>query len=71
MLYSAKGQTARNPIIFAGVLDMSMIRVDDTYYVSSTTIHLSPRLPVMKSKDLVNWQIVSSAYDTLANRLEK
>jgi beta-xylosidase len=58
-------QTAQNPIIYADVPDVSMIRVGDTYYASSTTMHLSPGLPIMKSKDLVNWRIVSYAYNTL------
>ena len=56
---------ARNPVIHADVPDLAMIRVGDTYYMSSTTMHLSPGLPIMKSKDLVNWEIVSYAYDTL------
>ncbi|MCL4178409.1 MAG: glycoside hydrolase 43 family protein [Verrucomicrobia bacterium] len=54
-----------NPIIHADVPDMAMIRVGDTYYMSSTTMHLSPGLPIMKSRDLVNWELVSYAYDTL------
>src|SRR6185436_8968342 len=58
---------AHNPIIFADVPDMSMIRVGDTYYMSSTTMHMSPGVPIMKSKDLVNWKLVNYAYDTLAN----
>src|SRR5690349_11689534 len=58
-------QHAQNPIIFADVPDMSMIRVGDTYYMSSTTMHLSPGVPIMKSKDLINWQIVNYAYDIL------
>ena len=60
-------QQAKNPVIFADVPDLSMIRVGDTYYLSSTTMHMSPGLPIMKSKDLVNWQMVGYAYDTLAN----
>jgi len=58
---------ARNPVIWADVPDPSIIRVGDTYYMSSTTMHMSPGLPIMKSKDLVNWQIVSYAYDTLGD----
>jgi beta-xylosidase len=58
---------AQNPIIFADVPDMSMVRVGDTYYMSSTTMHMSPGVPIMKSKDLVNWQIVNYAYDILDN----
>jgi len=57
---------ATNPIIWADVPDVAVIRVGDTYYMSSTTMHLSPGLPIMKSKDLVNWTIVGYAYDTLA-----
>jgi len=56
---------AANPVLYADVPDMAMIRVSDRYYMSSTTMHLSPGLPIMKSKDLVNWEIVSYAYDVL------
>jgi len=60
-------QKAHNPIIYADVPDMSIIRVGDTYYMSSTTMHMSPGVPIMKSKDLVNWHLVSYAYDVLAD----
>ncbi|RCR68471.1 glycoside hydrolase family 43 protein [Larkinella punicea] len=66
-VFASEAQTAQNPIIFADVPDLSMIRVGNTYYMSSTTMHLSPGLPIMKSKDLVNWQLVGYVYDTLAN----
>ncbi|AYL95090.1 glycoside hydrolase family 43 protein [Mucilaginibacter celer] len=62
---SVSAQKAQNPIIYADVPDVSMIRVGDTYYSSSTTMHLSPGLPIMKSTDLVNWHIVNYAYNTL------
>ena len=64
---NAKAQQATNPVIFADVPDMSIIRVGKTYYMSSTTMHMSPGVPIMKSKDLVNWKLVNYAYDTLAN----
>jgi beta-xylosidase len=64
---SAQIKQVQNPVIFADVPDMSMVRVGDTYYMSSTTMHMSPGVPIMKSKDLINWQIVSYAYDTLGN----
>ena len=57
---------AQNPILFADVPDLSMVRVGKTYYMSSTTMHMSPGVPIMKSVDLVNWKIISYAYDTLA-----
>ena len=64
---SAQVKQAQNPVIFADVPDMSMVRVGDTYYMSSTTMHMSPGVPIMKSKDLINWQIVSYAYDILGD----
>ncbi|HKK62866.1 MAG TPA: glycoside hydrolase 43 family protein, partial [Bacteroidales bacterium] len=68
-VYDVFGQKkqAQNPIIHADVPDMSMIRVGDTYYMSSTTMHMNPGVPIMKSTDLVNWEIVSYAYDVLAD----
>ncbi len=56
---------AQNPVIYADVPDLSMIRVGNTYYMSSTTMHMSPGLPLMKSTDLVNWQLIGYAYDRL------
>lgn len=71
MLLTAVGfsqnNKARNPIIHADVPDMSMMRVGDTYYMSSTTMHMNPGLPIMKSKDLVNWEMLNYGYQTLAD----
>jgi len=64
---SAQVNQARNPIILADVPDMSVIRVDDTYYMSSTTMHMAPGVPIMKSEDLINWEIVNYAYNTLGD----
>jgi len=65
--FSLSAQKAHNPIIFADVPDMSMLRAGNTYYMSSTTMHMSPGVPIMKSTDLVNWKLVNYAYDTLAD----
>src|SRR5512145_1318619 len=56
-----------NPVIFADVPDPAVIRVGDTYYMSSTTMHMSPGLPIMKSRDLAHWELVGYAYETLAD----
>jgi beta-xylosidase len=65
-----QAQHAVNPLIFADVPDASMVRVGDTYYMSSTTMHETPGVPVMRSKDLSNWEIVSYCYDRLAEMPE-
>ena len=56
---------AQNPVIWADVPDVAAIRVGDTYYMSSTTMHMTPGLPIMKSKDLVNWELIGYGYDRL------
>jgi len=38
--------------------------------MSSTTMHMSPGLPIMKSPDLVKWKLIGYAYDTLADNDE-
>jgi len=63
--HTLQAQKAINPILHADVPDLSMIRVGNVYYMSSTTMHMSPGVPIMKSTDLVNWKLVSYAYDTL------
>ncbi|MDI1256182.1 MAG: glycoside hydrolase 43 family protein [Flavobacterium sp.] len=63
--FAQENANAHNPIIFADVPDESIIRVGNTYYMSSTTMHMSPGVPIMKSLDLVNWKIVNYAYDRL------
>ena len=54
-----------NPVIFADVPDLDIIREGDTYYMVSTTMHFAPGCGIMKSKDLVNWEIINYAYDEL------
>ncbi|GGF02211.1 glycoside hydrolase family 43 protein [Flavobacterium limi] len=56
-----------NPTVFADVPDLAIIRVGQNYYMSSTTMHMNPGLPIMKSTDLVNWKLINYAYDILAD----
>jgi len=66
----ANAQQAKNPVIFADVPDPSIIRVGKIYYMSSTTMHMNPGVPIMKSTDLVNWKTIGYAYDTLGDSAE-
>lgn len=54
-----------NPIINADAPDPSLTRCGDDFYLITTTMHMMPGAPVMKSKDLVNWEIVSYVFDSL------
>jgi len=63
---SIKAQmTYRNPVINADVPDISVCKVADTYYMISTTMHLMPGGPIMKSKDMVNWETISYVFDRI------
>jgi beta-xylosidase len=59
--------TGTNPVIWADVPDVDVIRVGNYFYMSSTSMHMMPGVPIMRSTDLVNWEIVSYVYDTLEN----
>ena len=56
-----------NPLTYTDIPDNDVIRVGDDYYMVSTTMYFCPGAPIMKSKDLVHWQIVSYIYDCLAD----
>ena len=56
----------KNPLIAADVPDPDVIRVGDTYYMVSTTMHLFPGATLMKSTDLVNWQYCAQPLKQLA-----
>lgn len=61
------------PLLESDVPDISVARVPaaendegrDIYYMVSTTMHLSPGAPIMKSYDLVNWETVSYVFGRL------
>jgi beta-xylosidase len=54
-------------MLWADVPDPDIIRVGDTYYLVSTTMHLMPGAPVMRSKDLKNWETVGYIFDRLTD----
>ena len=54
--------TYRNPIIFADYSDPDVIRVRDDFYLVASSFNCSPGLPVLHSKDLVNWTIIGHAF---------
>lgn len=45
--------------------DPDVIRVGDTYYLVSTTMHFMPGCEILRSKDLVSWEHASYVYDML------
>lgn len=53
--------TYRNPVLFADYSDPDVIRVGDTYYMTASSFNYVPGLPILTSKDLVNWTLVNYA----------
>lgn len=60
-----------NPIIKADFPDPDVIRVEDTYYMLSTTMHFRPGAVILRSYDLVHWEIVSHVFDELNHSPEE
>ena len=60
-------ESIHNPMLWADVPDPDVIRVGDTYYLVSTTMHLMPGAPIMTSKDLKNWETVGYIFDRLTD----
>ena len=67
--------TFTNPLFYDEFSDPDLIRVGDDYYLTGTTMHAMPGLPVLHSKDLVNWEFLTYAVNKLdfgpAYRLEE
>ena len=55
----------RNPLTGMDYPDPDVIRVGDTYYMISTTMHFFPGAGILRSHDLIHWEICSYIYDTL------
>ena len=53
--------TYKNPVINADYSDPDAIRVGDDYYMVSSSFEDIPGLPILHSKDLVNWTIIGHA----------
>lgn len=54
-----------NPITKLDYPDPDVIRVEDTYYMVSTTMHFMPGGEILRSYDLVNWEHAAYVYDVL------
>ncbi len=64
---SKQTTTMVNPLTYTDIPDNDVIRVGDDFYMISTTMFFCPGAPIMHSKDLVHWRIVSYIYDCLAD----
>lgn len=62
-LFASASTICTNPMIWADVPDPDVIRVGNTFYLVSTTMHLMPGAPIMESKDLTHWTTTSYIFN--------
>lgn len=53
--------TYKNPIIHSDYSDPDVTRADDDYYMTSSSFNAAPGLPILHSKDMVNWELINYA----------
>src|SRR5690349_14061659 len=57
----AAAEQLRNPVLFGDYSDPDVIRVGEMYYLVSSSFQEVPGLPILESRDLVNWTIAGHA----------
>jgi beta-xylosidase len=62
---TSQQSTFNNPVIWQDFADIDIIRVDNAYYYSASTMHYSPGAPILRSYDLVNWEFAGHSVPRL------
>ncbi|MCF0190889.1 MAG: glycosyl hydrolase 43 family protein [Marinilabiliaceae bacterium] len=57
--------TYQNPVLYADYSDPDVCRVGDDFYMTASSFNCIPGLPILHSKDLVNWEIINYAVERL------
>src|SRR4051794_2835632 len=53
--------TYRNPVLAGDYSDPDVVRVGDDFYLTASSFTNVPGLPILHSRDLVNWEIIGHA----------
>lgn len=56
--------TYSNPILHADYSDPDIVKVNDDFYMVSSSFNCAPGIPVLHSKDLVNWEIIGHVFNS-------
>ncbi|MHC0431310.1 glycoside hydrolase family 43 protein [Streptomyces sp. O3] len=57
--------TYRNPVLHADWSDPDVLRVGEDYYLTASSFGRAPGLPLLHSRDLVNWTLIGHALERL------
>lgn len=60
--------TYRNPVLYADYCDPDVVRAGEDYWMTSSSFNHAPGLPILHSRDLVNWTLVNHALPVLHPR---
>ncbi len=53
----------KNPVLYSDYSDPDVCRVGDDYYMTASSFNCIPGLPILHSKDLVNWELIGYALE--------
>jgi len=63
--------TYTNPILHSDFSDPDVCQAGDYFYMTASSFNCAPGLPILRSPDMVNWEIIAYAlpqlYDTIFN----
>ncbi|HVT91122.1 MAG TPA: glycoside hydrolase 43 family protein [Tepidisphaeraceae bacterium] len=62
--------TFKNPVLFADYSDPDVIRVGSDFYLTASSFGCLPGLPILHSRNLVNWKIINYAVQKLPERFD-
>lgn len=54
----------KNPVLYTDYSDPDVCRVGDDYYMTASSFNCIPGLPILHSKDLINWELIGHAVTT-------
>jgi len=57
--------TYTNPVLHSDYSDPDVVRVGDDYYMTASSFNCIPGLPILHSRDLVNWELIGYALEKL------
>lgn len=55
----------KNPVLYADYSDPDLVKAGKDFYMVASSFNAMPGIPVLHSKDLVNWTIIGHVYDRL------
>lgn len=57
--------TYKNPILYSDYSDPDVVRVGGDYYMTASSFNAVPGLPILHSRDMINWKLINHALPQL------